>query len=509
MKTKKTLTWAAVLAMAVTPVAAYSAMAEETPAAKEAIPEELVVQGEYNEFGNLQAGGLNFYPSFDDSLTAMPAWSDKESITEMVIPSYVKYTKDGKEYTQPVKIIGEIYAGGDFYVDGGFPNLKSVTIPDTVDMLAKRFFFNCSSLTSITLPKNIAVNYGNGCNPFLGCTQLADIEVDPQNERLYSKDGVLFNGDTLVSYPGGKTDKVYVIPNGVVNLVSGGFNNSYLTKLYVPRCENGIINGKGFYECPNLTDIFFGGSEDEWNSMKDKHCGLPFGNGLENVTIHFNAQPTDVDPDWTPDGTPKVTKFSDEETGIEITAASGVFPEGVTFNAKLLDSTADSNSYNLSFTDAAGNEVQPNGKVTVSIPLPEDWETAYAYRVEGDTKTLLQSTIKNGKVVFTTDHFSVYMITAEKLDTSDEPTTSEPTTSEPSISEPTTGEPATSESATSEPLTVTPGATEASSDGDNSGSGDASGDGSGNDQAATGIALAIAPVVLAASAAIVISKKRK
>lgn len=480
MKLKKTLTWAAVLAMAVTPLTAYTAMAEETS-----------VQGEYLQ-GRIKVGDLECRIETNDPdslwLKIGACYENEKTITEAVIPSSVKYTVDGKEYTLPVKCIGATNYAEEYVGFAGCVNLKSVTIPETVTVLGVSAFSDCESLTSIKLPKNMyAITL---TNPFLGCTKLESIEVDSQNERLHLKDGVLFGVDsfegteTLISYPGGKTDKIYVIPNDVENITGMAFNNSYLTTIYVPKSANALINSGSFYKCPNLTDLYFEGTEEEWSSESHEHT--TFGDDtLKNVTVHFNAKPTDVDPDWTPDGnrpSTKVTKFANKETGIEITAASGVLPEGVTFNAKLLDSTADSNKYDLSFTDAAGNEVQPNGSVTVSIPLPADWDTAYAYRVEGDKKTLLQSTIKNGKVVFITDHFSVYMLTTEELDTSDEPATSEPTESESSV--------------------ITPGDTDGNS-------GNNSGGNSGNDQADTGIALAAAPVVIACAAVIAASKKRK
>jgi hypothetical protein len=57
--------------------------------------------------------------------------------------------------------------------------------------------------------------------------------------------------------------------------------------------------------------------------------------------------------------------------------------------------------------------VQPNGKVKVSIPAPqgmkEDLIAVYSINADG-TKTLLESTIENGYVVFYTDHFSLYAI---------------------------------------------------------------------------------------------------
>jgi len=73
-------------------------------------------------------------------------------------------------------------------------------------------------------------------------------------------------------------------------------------------------------------------------------------------------------------------------------------------------------TYNISLLKNK-NEVQPDGKVTVYIPIPEDLKTlAYLgqtniYRVEEDgTVTNMAARIENGCFVFDTDHFSLYIL---------------------------------------------------------------------------------------------------
>ncbi len=73
-------------------------------------------------------------------------------------------------------------------------------------------------------------------------------------------------------------------------------------------------------------------------------------------------------------------------------------------------------TYNISLLKNK-NEVQPDGKVTVYIPIPEDLKTlAYlgqtnVYRVEEDgTVTDMAARIEDGCFVFTTDHFSLYIL---------------------------------------------------------------------------------------------------
>ena len=59
-------------------------------------------------------------------------------------------------------------------------------------------------------------------------------------------------------------------------------------------------------------------------------------------------------------------------------------------------------------------KVQPNGKVTVSIAVPDGMDGAKCkvYRAESDgTLTDMKASLNDGKLTFTTDHFSLYIIT--------------------------------------------------------------------------------------------------
>ena len=40
------------------------------------------------------------------------------------------------------------------------------------------------------------------------------------------------------------------------------------------------FNYRAIYDCDNLTDIYYSGTEEEWNSIEN--------NTFENVTIHYN-----------------------------------------------------------------------------------------------------------------------------------------------------------------------------------------------------------------------------
>lgn len=113
------------------------------------------------------------------------------------------------------------------------------------------------------------------------------------------------------------------------------------------------------------------------------------------------------------------TDFTDEKTNIHITVSVGAFDEDVTLSVTAIsaDTTADSSAFDIKFVNADGSAVQPNGKVTVKIPVPKALmdKTVYVFRIENSKYTDMNAKVENGYAVFTTDHFSEYIITAENL----------------------------------------------------------------------------------------------
>ncbi|MBR0427414.1 MAG: hypothetical protein IJK18_04370 [Clostridia bacterium] len=129
---------------------------------------------------------------------------------------------------------------------------------------------------------------------------------------------------------------------------------------------------------------------------------------------------------------------TDADTKIKLDTTSAVVPKGTTLEAK---EVKDGATYNT-VVKAVENEVdkfvlydiylmnnnakiQPNGKVKVSIPVPDGYDTSkiVVYRVEENgTKTKLDVTVKDGYITFETDHFSNYVVGEEKTTVSEEAT---------------------------------------------------------------------------------------
>lgn len=80
-----------------------------------------------------------------------------------------------------------------------------------------------------------------------------------------------------------KTIKKVTIPDGVEEIAFECFAESSIKEVVIPAGVKKIETG-AFSKCDNLTDIYYEGSEDQWNS-------IDIGNSnesLSNAAIHYN-----------------------------------------------------------------------------------------------------------------------------------------------------------------------------------------------------------------------------
>jgi hypothetical protein len=203
-------------------------------------------------------------------------------------------------------------------------------------------FGNCTSLTSVTIPDSVTEI---GVFVFNGCTSLTGIYVDENNPN-YSSDsfGVLFNKSQseIVCVPGAIVE--YAIPNTVEKICDNAFayceslksvtipnsvktidDNAFahcttLTNVAIPSSVTKInyfafnsctslasvtipdsvteIGYDAFYGCTSLTDVYYEGSEEQWNGIKIGSANEP----LANATIHYNYAPAHPAGDINGDG---------------------------------------------------------------------------------------------------------------------------------------------------------------------------------------------------------------
>ena len=200
-------------------------------------------------------------------------------VTDLIIPDGVTSIGVGAFYkcdslasiTIPdgVTSIGE-YA---FY---GCTGLTSITIPDSVTSIGSRGFAGCSALQSVKLPKNLLEI---GARTFGSCYALSSIDI-PDGVVCIGKEA--FDGcknlktvsipDTvqvICEYAFLECEQLtdIVIPYGVQAIWRGTFQKCYnLQSISIPVTVK-TIEGGVFKECNALTDVYYTGSEEQWNNI--------------------------------------------------------------------------------------------------------------------------------------------------------------------------------------------------------------------------------------------------
>ena len=237
-------------------------------------------------------------------------------------------------------------------------NLKSVVIGDGTTIIEHGAFYGCKSIKEVKVPKSVQTINDIA---FANCGNL-NITVEENNPYYSSIEGVLFNKDKtkIIAYAKDKSQPKYsipvsttsidryafddcssltsvtipnsvtsigesafygcnnliniTIPNGVTEILEYTFTDcSSLKKIALPKSLK-TVGRVAFDGCLSLTDVYYDGSEEEWNKIEISRGTTELGGDnstLTNATIHYNSG-TDTEP----------TKFAGVPT---VSAGNGVY----------------------------------------------------------------------------------------------------------------------------------------------------------------------------------------
>lgn len=147
---------------------------------------------------------------------------------------------------------------------------------------------------------------------------------------------------------------------------------------------------------------------------------------------------------------PQAVRLINEETGVTVSAPAGVLPENTILYVDVLtqgdgfqlaqnvlkDIGSKFKVINI-YLKSSGKTIQPNGAVTVRIPVPAVFDKAHVelYRIASDgTKSRILVQIDGNDAVFQTMHFNMYALVEAAGDEQNE------STAQPAKSSPKTGE---------------------------------------------------------------------
>ncbi len=189
-----------------------------------------------------------------DAPTVYTSGDFKYTLQEDGTAEITDYTGKETKLTIPATLDGHSVTsiGGLGFFDCN--SLTSITIPDSVTAIGDRAFSFCFSLTSITIPDSVT---SIGANPFDLCSALTKIVVSPDHPTLATIDGVLFEKPTktLISYPSAFAATSYTIPQGIMAIGDSAFSFcSKLTSITIPNSVTSI-GDSAFSNCGSLTAI--------------------------------------------------------------------------------------------------------------------------------------------------------------------------------------------------------------------------------------------------------------
>ena len=134
-------------------------------------------------------------------------------------------------------------------------DIKTVNIQSGVTNICYEAFLGCSGIISVTIPDSMS---GIGQAAFVGCTSITSV----------------------------------TIPSSATYIDSSSFANcTGLVSITIPDSVT-WIGWSAFSGCSALTDVYYGGSEVQWNAITIKSGNEP----LTNARIHYNSSDPEPAP---------------------------------------------------------------------------------------------------------------------------------------------------------------------------------------------------------------------
>lgn len=215
----------------------------------------------------------------DDAFYGISA--DHSGLTSVSIPYGVTKIGYGMFQRCPALISVSIPASVTSIESNAFRNcasLRSITIPGSVTSIGSYAFENCSGLESVTILQGVAsIEYG----AFQGCTSLTAVTI-PGSVTSFSL-YVFENCSSLESV---------TILRGVTSIRYAFKGCSSLKSIIIPASIRNIYDGD-FYGCSSLSDVYYGGTEKQWNNVYNSHLASGAGSPLRSATIHFREGTAD------------------------------------------------------------------------------------------------------------------------------------------------------------------------------------------------------------------------
>ncbi len=160
------------------------------------------------------------------------------------------------------------------YINEYIGTKTQIIIPNTIDSLpvfaVTSNSFKSSDITYIKIPKNVTLIASNAFNY---CDSLLKIDVDSENEKFCSIDGVVYNKEktSLKVFPAGRGGN-FTIPEGITSIASYAFYRCYQLENINMYNTVTSIGERAFSFCWNLKTVRFSDNLESVSTMAFSHC---------------------------------------------------------------------------------------------------------------------------------------------------------------------------------------------------------------------------------------------
>ena len=227
---------------------------------------------------------------FEDGITSISeyAFENCANFSKLVIPesliSIGEYAFSGCSGITELSLGNELQTIGD-YAFNGCTGIEKIDLHDNITSIGENTFKGCSGVKELYIGRN----YKKFNSAFLkDFVALEKLYVHPDCSSFFTDDyGALLSdktfGYSFSYYPPCAPYETYAVPESVCFIYLNSFNgNKNIKKLYLP---NGLtrVYDSAFADCTNITDIYYCGTEEEWNKIK-----IEANNDvLTSAAIHF------------------------------------------------------------------------------------------------------------------------------------------------------------------------------------------------------------------------------
>ena len=316
--------------------------------------------------------------------TLLPKKEGKYS-GDIIMPEKVK-DNDGVEYVvtslgascfwdcsglTSITIPSSVTSLGESCFDG-CRGLTSITIPSSVTSLGEGCFYGCSGLTSITIPSSVT-SLGEYC--FCACSGLTSITIPSSVTSLGNYCFSNSSGLTSITIPSSVTSlsescfsgcsglTSITIPSSVTSLGNYCFSGcSGLTSITIPSSVTSL-GYECFKDCKNLETVYFKGKYSDY--IYYSNLKIPTTSIIKVPTEYLQGYKDSFGSDykyiyaWNPDET-----GDDNKPVTQCSTPSVSYGEGKLMFA--CETTGAKYHYTITDTDIKSNALSENGEVSLS-----------------------------------------------------------------------------------------------------------------------------------------------